>query len=133
MDVHQQYAQPVQQGSGFNQPLFSPSQIAMDSSSPSHQLDGSAQARMAGAAALTGLRDRWWLLLFGVHLVMLFIVEGMFGSKMTSHWGSGSSSLSKSGQTVVGKRKQHNTTEHNMLYRRAYSLLAAAHECVRCV
>ena len=34
VNVQQQYGQAVQQGNEFNQPLFSPSQLAMSSSSP---------------------------------------------------------------------------------------------------
>ena len=105
VDVHQQYAQPVQQGNSINQPLFSPSENAMSSSSPQHQLGGNSQARMAGASGESGMRDRWWLLLFAVHLLMLFIIEGIFGAQLTANWGSSSSGsdLSEQGKNIVGQ------------------------------
>lgn len=117
VDVHQQYGQAVQQGNGLNQPLFSPSQIAMSDASPQHQLGGSSQARMAAASAASGLselRDRWWLLLFVAHLVMLFVVEGVFGYQMTADWGTANSSLGSDGMTVVGQlsETQEETDRH---------------------
>ena len=65
--------------------LFSPSSLQQSSSSPSHQLGGSSLAKMEGGAASTGLRDKWWILLFLLHLVFIFVVEGVYGSRYMSY------------------------------------------------
>ena len=76
--------------------LFSPSSLQQSSSSPSHHLGGSSAAKMAGGAASTGARDKPWILLFFLHLVFIFIVEGVYCSRFMNYLSSLNSNSSKS-------------------------------------
>ena len=78
-------------------PLFSPSSLAGSEASPHHQLGGSTAAKLMAASTTTGLRDKWWLLLFALHIVFVIVVEIVFGQR----WAKGVYAISRSSGTTI--------------------------------
>lgn len=63
-------------------------------------MGGSAAAKLAEGASSTGMRDKWWIVLFCLHLIFVFSIEGVYGSRFTA--GTNIGAPSNTTKTVIG-------------------------------